>query len=263
MTTNDEYAQIAPFYDLEFDEFTADVDLYLGYAQLVGGPVLELGCGTGRLIGPLADTGFQVTGVDNSSSMIDLARARLDSQIRSGSVELLQSDMRSLDELGDQQFRLIFVAVNSFLHLESQQDQLQALGQIRKLLDRDGLLILDVFNPTPETLARMTDRYAFDGEWSVAGKGVVQRFSSRQLDSANQTISTLLFYDRVSADGNVMRLTTSYVMRYVHRFELELLLATSGFEIEGIYGSYGLDPIDHDSEQIIAVSHRTANPGED
>lgn len=260
---NDEYAQIAPFYDLEFDEFNADIDLYLGYAHIVGGPILELGCGTGRLIAPLANAGYHVTGVDNSRSMIELAQTRAKSQIEAGLVALHQADMRELDQLGSQRFRLIFIAVNSFLHLESQKDQLSALGEIRKLLDRDGLLIIDVFNPTPETLIRMADRHAFDGEWSIEGANTIQRFSFRQIDSSAQIISTRLFYDRASPDGHLTRTTTSYNMRYVHRYELELLLAAAGFEIEGIYGSYGLEPVEHDSEQIIAVAHRTANHGEE
>jgi hypothetical protein len=108
----------------------------------------------------------------------------------------------------------------------------------------------------------MDEHYTFDAEWRLNSGSTVQRFSHRQVDSAEQRITTRLFYDLISLDGAVTRRTTSYVMRYVHRFELEALLSEAGFELEGIYGSYSLDPLEHDSEQLIAVSHRTPNAGE-
>jgi ubiquinone/menaquinone biosynthesis C-methylase UbiE len=261
MVTKDPYAEIAPFYDLEFDAFDADVELYMGYLQMVGGPVLELGCGTGRLLGPLAETGFSVTGLDNSESMIEIARSRKSSH--GGSISLVHGDMRDLSRFGPNTFRLVFVAINSFLHLETRDDQLQALKQIRNILDRDGLLIIDVFNPTVEALARMDDRYTFDATWELPNGTSVQRYSHRQLDSGSQLITTHLFYDQIDEKWRVSRTTTKYTMRYVHRFELELLLITAGFELEGVYGSYTLDLLEHTSDQLITVAHRTANPGED
>jgi ubiquinone/menaquinone biosynthesis C-methylase UbiE len=258
----DEYATIAPFYDLEFDEFDADIELYVGYANLVGGPILELGCGTGRVLRHLATFDYQVTGLDSSESMIEIARSRLGSQVETGTIDLMHGDMRDLKELAGSDFRLVIIAVNSFLHLLTQEDQLEALRQIRNLIDRDGLLVIDVFNPTPDVLSRMADRYLFDAEWTRSNGNTVQRFSHRQLDVADQTILTRLFYDHLSESGSLQRHSTSYTMRYVHRFEMELLLRHSGFEIEGFYGSYALDPFEHDSDQIIAVAHRTANPGE-
>jgi ubiquinone/menaquinone biosynthesis C-methylase UbiE len=260
MTTEDSYAEIAPFYDLEFDAFDADVELYLGYASMVGGPILELGCGTGRLLEPLARTGFPLTGLDNSPAMIEQARKRLSDSC--GDISLVHGEMQDLRAFDQHMFRLVIVAVNSFLHLETRETQLEALRQIRRVIDRDGLLLIDVFNPTPSTLARMDDHYAFDSSWTLNQEHTVQRFSQRHLDSAEQMITTRLFYDVVATDGSLRRRSTMYTMRYVHRFELELLLENAGFEVEGIYGSYSLDPFEHDSEQLIAVAHRTPNPGE-
>ncbi len=263
MSENDQYADISPFYDLEFDSFEDDLELYLGYVQIVGGPVLELGCGTGRLLEPIANAGVDIVGLDNSESMIALARQRIQGGNHLDRISLGQGDMRDLSNLYDTAFRLVFVAINSFLHLESRDDQLAALREVRKVLDRDGILVIDVFNPTPETLSRMDDRYAFDAEWELDSGSSVQRFSNRQIDPIDQIVTTRLFYDLVDQHGNLTRRSTSYQMRYVHRFELELLLMHAGFEIEGAYGSYSLDPISADSEHLIVVAHRTANPGED
>jgi ubiquinone/menaquinone biosynthesis C-methylase UbiE len=260
MFVEDSYAEIAPFYDLEFDQFDADVELYLGYAQMVGGPILELGCGTGRLLRPLAQAGFSVTGVDNSASMIEVARKRTENE--ASQIGLIQGDMRDLSAFDSHSFRLVVIAVNSFLHLETRDDQLEALRQVRSVIHRDGLLVIDVFNPAPSTLARMDDHYAFDASWELDSGCTVQRFSQRHLDSAEQLITTRLFYDVIDPQTRLTRRTTTYTMRYIHRFELELLLLHAGFEIEGIYGSYALDLFESDSEQLIAVAHRTPDPGE-
>lgn len=262
MIEDDSYAEIAPFYDFEFDAFDHDIELYLGYAQIVGGPILELGCGTGRLLAPLGKAGFAVTGLDTSPAMIELARTRLERDDLVRRVIIQLGDMRDLSDFDQDQFSLVIISVNSFLHLESVTDQIQALEQIRSVIHRDGLLVIDVFNPTPDSLVRMEDRYTFDAEWEISAERTLQRYSHRQLDSAEQVITTRLFYDLIEQNGSVTRRTTSYRMRYVHRFELERLLVGAGFEIEGIYGSYGLDPLDHDSEQLIVVAHRTPNPDE-
>jgi ubiquinone/menaquinone biosynthesis C-methylase UbiE len=262
MPVSDPYAEIAPFYDLEFDSFDADVDLYLGYASLVGGPILELGCGTGRLLAPLSETGLPVTGIDPSVAMLERARVRLQSIGGATGITLQQGDMRDLSAFPRSGFRLVIVAINSFLHLETVQDQIETLRQVLNVLDRDGLLVLDLFNPAPDTLARMDDRYTFDAHWATDSGSSVERYSYRQLDSASQIVTTTLFYDTISESGIVHRRTASYTMRYIHRFELELLLTLAGFEIEGIYGSYSLDALEHDSEHLIAVAHRTPDSGE-
>lgn len=262
MITEDPYADIAPFYDLEFESFDADVDLYAGYAQLVGGPILELGCGTGRLLIPLAEAGYEVHGLDVSPSMIELTRNRAESAGVAGRIHLNSGDMRDLSGYQANTFRLVFSAINSFLHLETRDDQIAALRAVRSVIDRDGLLVLDIFQPTPETLLRMDDRFAFDARWTMPTGENVQRFSHRQIDPSTQTIHTTLLYDVVGIDGALRRRTTTYNTRYVHRFEMEGLLSESGFELEGIYGSYSLDPLDRHSEQMIFVAHRTANPDE-
>ncbi len=72
---DDPYAEIGALYDLEHATFDDDLDLYLNLALVTGDPVLELGCGSGRLLVPLAATGLRVTGLDRSQPMLDRARA--------------------------------------------------------------------------------------------------------------------------------------------------------------------------------------------
>ncbi len=249
------YRTIAPWYDLEFDEFDADVDLYRGYAEIVGSPILELGCGTGRLLGALASEGYDVLGVDTSAEMLELAQQRIRVE-QLERIELRRLDMRQLEGLADQHFRLVLCAVNSFLHLESRSDQLAALDAARRVLHQRGILIIDLFHPSPNTLQTMDDRLTLDGSWAQPDGSRVDRFSYRRVHPSQQSINTTLMFDRVSGDGVVSRITTSYSTRYIHHFEMLGLLETAGLELEGVYGSYSLDPLEDSSSSMIFVAHR-------
>jgi SAM-dependent methyltransferase len=249
------YSSIADYYDLEFDHFDADLDLYRGYAEIIGGPILELGCGTGRLLLPLARDGYEITGVDTSFDMLERARARLE-EARLANGQLRCLDMRRLDELPDDHFRLVFCAVNSFLHLDSREDQLAALHSARRVLRHRGLLIMDVFHPAPPTLQSIDDRLTLDGTWTLPDGSRVDRFSYRRVHPASQIIDTTLLFDVTTPDGMMRRKSTSYQTRYVHHFEMVGLLETAGFEIETVLGSYTLDPFEDDSTEMIFVAHK-------
>lgn len=252
----DAYEIIAQYYDLEFADFTADIELYLAFAQRTGGPILELGCGTGRLLEPLARAGYEVHGVDRSAAMLARARDRL---TRAGvqNVRLYQADFRELHELPAETFRLAIATVNSFLHLPDRASHSQALVAIHRVLRTGGLLILDLLHPTPEQLRLLEQPLAHDGHWTLPDGSRLDRFATRTVHPAEQTIVVTLFYDRSDpATGVVTRRVAEYTLRYVHRFELELLLERAGFRVEAIYGSYDLEPLRDDSLQMLVVAER-------
>src|SRR2546421_12535474 len=91
-----DYDLIAPFYDIEHAQFDEDVDMYRNFAELCTGPLLELACGSGRLLIPLANEGCTLTGVDTSEKMLSLAQGRLQEAEISTVVTLLQQDMSTL-----------------------------------------------------------------------------------------------------------------------------------------------------------------------
>lgn len=255
----DAYAAIAPYYDLEFADFDADVHLYLGYAGVVGSPILELGCGTGRLIVPLAMAGYRVCGLDASPAMIALARERL-SLGGLTHVDLRVGDMTDLTGYPEHHFRMVFAAINSFLHLESRGDQLAALGAVRRVLHRDGILVLDLFHPIPAALQALDEQLHLDGQWTLPDGARLDRLSHRRLHVAEQRIETTLYYDRTDRLGALTRTVAEYGTRYVHRFEMEGLLAEAGFAIEGVYGSYQLDPLEDSSAVMVFVAHGRPDP---
>lgn len=262
MTTSDDpFATIAPYYDLEFAGIEVDLDLYLGYAERVGSPILELGCGTGRLLAPLAEAGYEVIGLDSSATMLERALSHLDGAGLQP-VCLLQGDMRDLSCLAEKRFRLVIVAINSFMHLLNHDDQLAALRSIARILDDDGIVIIDLFHPTPGLLSRLDDRLSLQGPWFLPDGGRVDRWSHYQLHPAEQIVETTFLYDVTDRRGSLSRASVSFPTRYLHRFEAEALISEAGLELEGIYGSYELDPLEDGSDIMLVVAHRRPTPNE-
>src|SRR5436309_14123820 len=116
-----DYDLIAPFYDVEHAHFDEDLNLYVNFAELCSGPLLELACGSGRLLVPLAREGYELTGVDSSASMLKLAQAALEQAGVAARCTLVQEHMSKL-RLG-QKFRLAFIALGSFGHVCTRQEQ--------------------------------------------------------------------------------------------------------------------------------------------
>ena len=252
-----EFDRFAPFYDLEFGRFADDLPLYRGFAARTGGPVLDLGCGTGRVTVPLAADGLAVTGVDLSEAMLARARGAVRHAGLDDRVTLLREDIRSLVDLGAARFALAFSAINSFLHLEGRADQFAALRAVASRLLPGGLLVLDLFPPFPEVLADFDQRLVHAAVYHDPRSGErIDKFSVSAHDPAGQRIETTFFYERLRADGRVERVAAPFVLRYIGRFELELLLERAGFTDIRLYGSYDLEPFDAGSERMIAVATR-------
>ncbi|HRI55927.1 MAG: methyltransferase domain-containing protein [Anaerolinea sp.] len=250
-----DFDRFARFYDLDYEPFQEDVALYLGLAERTGGPLLELGCGTGRLLLPLARAGFDITGVDMSPRMLEVAQAKVDEAGLGEQITLVQADMREVQL--PQQYRLAFIAINSFMHLLTLEDQLAALRAWRRLLSPGGLLVIDVDNPDPRHLLEADGRLDMQGSWFDPDTGAtVLKQMSRTLDAARQLQQVLFIYDEIFPDGQMRRTLAPFPARTLHRFEGELLLDKAGFVLEQVYGSYDLDPFDSASERMIFVARR-------
>ena len=241
----DDYASIAELYDyVTIYRERADVDFFVGAAREAGSPVLEVGCGTGRVLIPTARAGIEIVGLDASPSMLSICRRRLEQEpapVRARA-ELVAGDMRSFD-LG-RQFALVTIPFRPFQHLVTVADQLACLGSIRRHLRPKGRLILDAFNPSLEALVAPADvESAPESEFSMPdGRRVIRRFRIVSKDRANQVNHIELLYDITHPDGRSERLVHAVAMRYLFRFELEHLLARAGFAVAQLYSGYDKSP---------------------
>jgi len=234
------YGDIARIYDGEYRDFDADVGLYLSVlsGERVRGPVLELGCGTGRVALPLVRAGYRVTGVDISRKM--LARAR-----RRRRVLPAEQAMRLRFSLQDmtcfrfpRRFSAALVAFSTFALVTDPEGRARCLEQVHRHLDPGGLLLIDVphARATGGTdAARVESRFRVPPWGHLVDKVVEERDApggSHRLVRYRYTVSRF-------ADGAVVdRLETCFGLAHVERREAEQLLYASGFDVEQVLGDY-------------------------
>ena len=249
----DEYPFIAEFYDYTVPyRDRRDVAFFVETAQQAGGRVLELGCGTGRVLIPTARAGIDIVGIDASGAMLTRCQEKLTRQageVRSR-VKLLQADMREFDlehAFGiPPEFRLATLPFRPFQHLLTLEDQLACLHSIRRHLAPGGKLVLDIFNPSLPHLAGkddLTDVLGDEPEFTMPdGRRVLRRHRIVSRDFFNQTQEVELIYDVSHPDGRQEQLVHRTTMRYLFRFEAEHLLARTGFKVEEAYADYDKSP---------------------
>jgi len=218
-----------------------DLDFYVRQARASGGPVLEIGCGTGRILIPTARAGIEAVGLDSSSAMLSVCRQKLSRQpieVQS-KVRLVEGGMTKFD-LG-QRFCLVTIPFRPFQHLLTVEDQLSCLSVIHRHLLPGGKLVFDIFNPS---LPHLTGEKSFDElmdepEFTMPdGRRVQRHHRVVSRDLFKQTQESEMLYDVTHSDGRKERFTQRFSMRYVFRFEAEHLLARSGFEVEEVYSDF-------------------------
>ena len=236
-----------------------DVPFFTALAEQYGGPLLELGCGTGRVLLPVVRrTGVEAVGVDLDQGYLELCRSKAAGDPRCSGIRLIHGDMRQLD-LGAS-FRLVTFPFRSFQELLSTDDQLQCLTRVREHLDDDGVLVIDNYNPSIPLLAN--DPVGVESERSAVhllpdGRAV-QRADlvvARDLVTQQQVCETILYIGR---SGEVTdRIVRTYRTRYLFRYELEHLLARCGFRIEAVYGDYQRRPFGtSDPGELIVLARK-------
>ena len=244
----------ARYYDADYGAIADDALFYRELARRCGGPILEPMCGSGRLLVPLAQAGYRLTGVDISARMLALARDRLADTGQLDQVDLIEADVRDMAPAGP--FALAIVALNSFMHLTTVEDQFAALGRIREALRPGGLLALDLLNPDLRALAGYAGELVLDKTFTLADGTRVQKFVAQHADTSAQLNQVTFIYDELDAEGLVRRAALPFRMRWLYRYELEHLLARAGFALESVYGSYDLDEYRGESELMLVIARK-------
>jgi SAM-dependent methyltransferase len=254
-----ETAEFAEVYDVIYAD-RDDVSFWQAMAAPAGGgPLLEIGCGTGRVALALARAGREVTGLDLSAPMIERARAKLSAEAPSvrERVSLVVGDMTAFD-LG-RRFAMIVSPFGGFQHLTTVDQQLACLACCRSHLRPGGTLVLDLFNPSPVPTDCLEDEpvdaeeEATLLEWS-RGRRIRSWIAVVGYRPAEQVNECELVCEIVEADGSSRRISDAFPLRYLFRYELEHLLVRAGFELAGLYGDYDRSPFAAESPGMIAVA---------
>lgn len=227
--------QIADIYDDLYATYEEDaIDLL--HQLAAGGPVLELGIGTGRVALPLAERGLEVAGIDASSAMIEKLRAKPGGEelrVVQGSFAEIQIETR---------FDLIFVVFNTFFSLLTQQEQVKCFRSVAEHLTDDGRFLLEVFVPD---LARFEDGQAVR---LIELSDDTVRIDAAELDIVNQQVTS--HHVLLSREGvNLYPVK----LRYAWPAELDLMAALAGLTLKHRWGSWQKDPFTEGSTKHISV----------
>ena len=236
-------------------EFTEDLPLWADMARESGGPILELGCGSGRVLLHLAREGFETTGVDSSPSMLALARRRLARQPSiAGRISLLEENFTSLRT--GRTYPLILLPFNTFSYMVDPPDVRDALETISLHLAPGGRAAFALPNPIPlysdPSESLMLERTFRDKARNVT----VQQFSSLRLDRAAQLGYITWIYDEIDSSGTVTRTSIPMTLRYFYPNELDSLFERAGLRLLHTWGDYNRSPFAEDSPSLIVVGGR-------
>lgn len=233
-----------------------DIAFYVEEAAQSPGPVLEVGCGTGRILLPIARAGGTIAGLDSSVQMLERCRERVAAEpVLQGRVTLHHHDMREFD-LGAT-FSLVIAPFRVVQHLIRVEDQLRFLAAVRRHLAPQGRLVFDVFNPNFPALVGADGAEHEDTPEQRLPDGRTLRRAARvtRVRWADQVSEVELIYYVGPRPGAVPeRFVQRFEMRWYLPVELTHVLARAGFRLSAMYGDFTRTPLmDGSPEQVVCA----------
>ena len=237
-------------YDLMLGALDFDLPFWLQTGREAGGPVLDLGCGTGRVLVPLLEAGVDADGTDLFEPMLELAKRK--ATAKGFHAHLVVSDMS--DFRMPRRYARIFLAFNTFAHADTTEAQLATLRRCHDHLLPGGALVIHMSYPGPRYWAepdgepvmeietvRAADAHHFQ-MWdtrfkNIVAQGLRSEIEIRELDAGGQLVASHRFH------------TTQ---RWVYRFELELLFRLAGFARWEAFGGFAQERLERPDQQIVA-----------
>jgi SAM-dependent methyltransferase len=241
------------------------IDFYVGLAREQAGDVLELACGTGQLLVPLATTGLHVSGLDNAPTMLEAARRRAATPppattapakpaptARASTspldIDLQLGDMRTFTL--SRRFSLIVIARNSLLHLHTADDLIAALATARAHLAAGGMLAFDVFNPNLALLARPAGQRTPLMTVTTAAHGDITVEQTSDYDAVTQ-VQRGTWFVSTSNDDNI---SFPLHLRSIFPQELPLLVHAAGLGLVSRFGNYAREPFESTSPRQVCIA---------
>ena len=240
------------WFDLMMGGLSYGRDFYLTLAREAQGPVLEVACGTGRILIPCLQAGVDIEGLDLFEPL--LQRLRDKAAVLGLSPRLHHADMSDFSV--PRRFALVMIPFNAFIHNMTQAAQIRCLELCREHLLPGGLLAFDTFFPSLEYVAQAGGTRVLEGEMPHPETGLPMRlYDTRTLDRVAQTQHSLNEFELLDADGRVQAVHRSECSaRYLYKHEMELLLRVAGFARWEICGDFDRRPLTRESDAMIVLA---------
>ena len=236
-------------YDLFFERLDYGLAFYLDLARSQGSPVLDVACGTGRVLLPMLEAGIDVDGVDLFPAMIE--RLREKAAARGFHPPLYQSDMASFRL--PRKYALVVIPFNAFIHNLTTEAQLGTLRSCKEHLLPGGMLAFDTYFPGPGMLAASTGTRELELEIKHPQTALpVRHYDTRSFDRVGQLQFSKVEIEWLDESGNVSATHTSFTtLRWIYKLEMELLLRLAGFARFEIYENFERQPLTSDDKPMI------------
>ena len=240
----------AEIYDLQDESYEEDYALTEQWARSLGGPLLDIACGTGRMALRLAALGYQVTGVDITPEMI--ARARQKAAKQGLSIEWVVADARAFHL--QKQFQFIYMLENVFQFFLTREDQQAMLARVREHLLPEGCFLFETRNPTPLNL--LVARRPEGEKFTLPDGGQLVIAEEQHYDPMTQIQHYTRHLTFLHPGGEQEEKAHRTALRYVYPQEMEALLFYNGFQIRTSYGSWQQEPLTANSRSMIYVCQK-------
>jgi len=241
-------------YDILFKDFPYAIDFYVGLAREAKGPVLDIGCGTGRILLPCMQAGADVDGLDLSEAMLNTLRQKAAAlHLAPGLYQADMSDFRL-----PRRYALIMITFNAFIHNLTQETQLRCLDLCRQHLAPGGVLAFDTFFPALAMFGAPENTRVLELETRHPQTGLPLRlYDTRSFNRVEQIQRSLNEIETLDGAGNVTTVHRSeFTTRWIYKEEMALLLRVAGFARWEICGDFNRRPLTQETDAMIVFAWR-------
>ncbi|MBI5515658.1 MAG: class I SAM-dependent methyltransferase [Deltaproteobacteria bacterium] len=241
------------YYDHSYRRRVDDVAFYRAVARAHGGPILELGAGSGRVSVPLALDGHAVTGLDASTAMLRQARAHAKERgVPRGRLSLRRGDFRRFAL--DRSFKVVLAPFNALLHLYEPSELLGCFRAVGKHLSRGGRFVFDVRVPQLRELLRDPGHAYAVPPFRHPTLGCKVAYSERYHYDPTTQVQTVTF--RFVPEDGTPPYETVLTHRMLFSMEVKLLLEATGFALESVHGDFHGGALTDDATEAVYTARR-------
>ena len=236
-------------YDLAYSWLTEDIPFYVARGKEARGPVLEAGCGTGRVLIPMMEASIDIDGLDLHPGMLEVLRRK--AETRGLKPRVVVADMR--DFTMPRRYALVTILFRAFQHLLTTEDQLKALRCCREHLESGGRLVFNLFHPSFERIVEPDGEERLEREFPHPETGLpVGMYAVRQIDRVNQILRVKMEIRESDPRGYVGATHSHrFSLRWTYKAEMELLLRAAGFARFEVLGGFDGRPLERDTDEMV------------
>jgi SAM-dependent methyltransferase len=234
-----------------------DLDFYHGLCRASGGPILEIGVGTGRIALPLAKDGMEIVGIDLYEPMLKVAQQRaFDVAPLDGSLKLIQADMRDFDL--KRKFPVVTIPARTLLLATTEEDQIDTLCRAGQHLEEDGTMAFNLFYPDPEMLADDPDEEFLLEVVEKPDGGRYVLTAKNHFDLDSQLNHGTQIAEELDPKGEVLRRQElEVVVRYLYPEQVISMCQRVGLDVIEMWGDFEGSDLDEESDEIVVLARHS------